>query len=287
MEMRQKNQYIIGVLILNLLRLSTAYAQSTDEPASDNFINLSEKETDLEWGSKPKFPTGSETKKIIIDEILEPQFHYNYSSFGTPDPFKKPDWSTTNPDLENIDEDYVDSDASQNGAEIPVISELQKFPLKDLQIKGIWLRADGTKKVLIMTPSKTGVIAGVGSPISAGKVVDIMKNYIVVRQYEINKEGARIYEDKELFMEGSTIEPKAVVKLVPGEPPIFEGTDTNSTDQMDKAPLADTGAEVSVNPEEKKQGANENNDFLGKPILGKKEDQPQNIKTILEKEDKQ
>ena len=286
MGMRQQNQYIFGVLILNLLGLSTAYAQSTEEPASDNFINLSGKETDPEWGSKPKFPTGSETKKIIIDEILEPQFLYNYSSFGSPDPFKKPDWSTTNPDLENIDEASVNSDVSHNGAEIPVISELQKFPLKDLHIKGIWLRADGTKKVLIMTPSKTGVIAEVGSPISAGKVVDIMKNHIVVRQYEINKEGARIYEDKELFMEGSTIEPKAVVKLVPGEPPIFEGTGSDVTDQQDKVPLATTEAEAPIDPEDKIEEKNDNNDFLGKPTLGTKEDQPQNIKAIPVKEEK-
>ena len=123
-----------------------------------------------------------------------------------------------------------------------MISPLQRYPLEQLHVKGIWLLDDGTKKAIVMTPSQEGVIVKVGDPISAGKILDIKKNRIVVRQYKIRRDGAREYDDEDLYLGPSSADRKQFISLKPGEKAKFSPPEEQMKPE-EEVGAADEGAE--------------------------------------------
>ena len=228
--------FLIGLY----LSATSLKAQDENSPASHDFINLDDlEESSLEkqgserngdkkrnekknknkkgkttyknrnWQSVPSYKTSTE-KSLKVEEIVEPSVEYHYSTFGQKSPFDKPNLSS--------------SDTSEKAvvAEIPVVSLLQRYPLTELQVKGIWVLKNGEKKSLVMTPNKRGVIVKEGDPISAGKVLKIYKRYLLVRQYSIRADGVREFEDSKIYLGRDGAKKKSFITLTPGAEPKFD-----------------------------------------------------------------
>jgi len=163
-------------------------------------INFEEKES--EWKSRTEADEDNE-QISIIDEIIENTNDYSYAGFKRPDPFREP----TIDDLKKaymIQEvrfkDIPDALIDENGKEIPMVSPLQYHELHTLKIKGIWVNSKGEHRAMILTPDNEGVIIKKDDPISAGKVLDIDQEKVLVRQYKVLFDGSRTYEDLGMYL---------------------------------------------------------------------------------------
>lgn len=221
-------------LLFIVFMMIRGYVYAQEHPASElsNKIDNEDDRGEGDWDSN-KTEINQTLDTVSIEELVEPPVDYHYSAFGRPNPFVKPDQMDGDmvKEVPIAPEDPSIRDQSNNtksksksksrGAEIPVISPLQRYPLESLQVKGIWLLDGGLKKSLIMTPQREGVIVKVGDPISAGKVMDIHKDHVVVRQYRIRRDGAREYEDSELYLGTYKADERSFVKLKPGMDPEY------------------------------------------------------------------
>ncbi len=163
-------------------------------------INFEEKES--EWKSRNESDEESEDSSII-DEIIENTEDYSYAGFKRPDPFREPT-------MDEMKKAYLIQEArfkdapealvDENGREIPMVSPLQYHELHKLKLKGIWINAKGDPRAMILTPNNEGVIIKKGDPISAGKVLDIDQEKVLVRQYRVLVDGSRTYDDLGLYL---------------------------------------------------------------------------------------
>ncbi len=209
-----------------LLMSPFGLSQDQEEPATSDLEEIEEgipiEEEEDEMSQWQSVPEGQETLGgLSIQQIVEPPVEYHYSAFGKPDPFKSPTKEEI-AEARKAENEALGSGVSAASAEIPIISPLQQYPLDVLAVKGIWLLTDGRKKALIMTPKKEGFIVEVGDPISAGKVTEIFKTHVVVRQYRIRRDGSREFEDEELYLGNLKPSRQSFLRLRPGEAPLFD-----------------------------------------------------------------
>jgi Tfp pilus assembly protein PilP len=123
-----------------------------------------------------------------VEDIVEPSADYHYAGFGRPDPFQAP-----------VEIQAVVPDA----VEIPIVSPLQRYALKDLKLVGVWARNGGERKALVMTPVNEGIIVKVGDPVGSGggKVISIADAGMVVREFLLAEDGTRQFSDSRIMFE--------------------------------------------------------------------------------------
>lgn len=151
--------------------------------------------------------------QVRIEDIVEPPSDYQYAAFGKEDPFVPP-----------LPEANANSTLSLGGFEIPIVSPLQKYELKKLNMVGIWQGTNNERKALVMTPAvdgaEQGIIVKISDPVGnkGGKVIDIGNDYITVREFTLAKDGTRQFEDKQMhlvsqYMRGN----QGVLRFSPGK----------------------------------------------------------------------
>jgi Tfp pilus assembly protein PilP len=185
-----------------------------------NQIDLEQVEE--EWESTPTRPAVDMGSSVKIREIVEPSGEYSYASFGRPDPFIAPA-SLMDPGTNA----GAAAPLTPEGSEIKIISPLQRYPLTDLNVKGVWQLSSGETRAVVMTPKGEGVVVKEGDPISSGKVLNIKREQLTVRLYRLRADGVREYEDVGMKIGGSTDKAQGVIKLEPGKDPIFESPEAN------------------------------------------------------------
>lgn len=203
------------------------------------------------------------SKKARVEEIVEPVSEYHYAAFDTQNPFKAPKLS---PDLIVEEQKKI--------YEIPIVSELQKYRLEELAVKGIWQKGDGERKAIIMTPTNAGVVVKIGDPISVGKIIKIEKDHIMARQYRLNVDGSREYADKKLYLGEIPQDVPSIQILEPGKDPILKFELPESLGNRGKDALPSAGLkkfdERGAKPAPVKDLLNPTGDqSLGNPTNGK------------------
>ncbi len=200
-----------------------------------NQVDLEQVEED--WESTPAKPMIDVGRSVKIREIMEPSGEYSYASFGRPDPFMQPE----------ISMDPAMGDGTQGfnpmGKEIAITSPLQRYPLSDLNIKGVWQLSSGQTRAVVLTPKNEGVVVKEGDPISSGKVLSIKRDQLVARLYRLRADGVREYEDVTMKIGIAKEAEKGVIKLEPGKDPIFMNPDSNKPRAL--VPLS----QVMANPQ--------------------------------------
>jgi Tfp pilus assembly protein PilP len=126
-----------------------------------------------------------------VEDIIEPSADYHYAGFGRPDPFQPP-----------VSVQAVVPDA----VEIPIVSPLQRYPLKELKLVGVWMRAQGDRKALVMTPANEGIIVKAGDPVGSGggKVLSIGDSWMLVREFLLAEDGTRQFTDSRIIFESKS-----------------------------------------------------------------------------------
>jgi len=204
-----------------------------------NEVDLEQVEED--WESTPTKPMIDVGRSVKIREIVEPSGEYSYASFGRPDPFLQPEIS-----MDPVMGDAMPQGFNPMGTEIAITSPLQRYPLSDLNIKGVWQLSSGQTRAVVLTPKNEGVVVKEGDPISSGKVLSIKRDQLVVRLYRLRADGVREYEDVVVRI-GATVQAEnAVIKLEPGKDPIFMNPDTNKRSPL--VPLSQVMANPSAFP---------------------------------------
>lgn len=148
------------------------------------------------------------TNGIRIKDIVQPSAEYHFASFGRPDPFL-PQIRLNRKDSKNLKE----SDPGYE--EIQVTSILQKYPIADLVVVGIWSPKNAAKKALVSTPSGEGVVVQIGDSIGmkAGKVIAISDAFVSVREFEISFDGTRQFQDQKLWITGKKPKENVFIRL--------------------------------------------------------------------------
>ncbi|MBI2603410.1 MAG: pilus assembly protein PilP [Deltaproteobacteria bacterium] len=146
---------------------------------------------DANWISAP--PSREVTTKVEVREIVGLQSDYHYSSMSKPNPFVPPLLSTL---LAKV--------------ELPIVSVLQKYPLWELNVVGVWILRNGERKAMVMTPGNEGVVVTLGDSIGqrGGKIVEIGEKYATVREFSLASDGTRQFEDFKLWLEGEQALPE-------------------------------------------------------------------------------
>ncbi len=127
-----------------------------------------------------------------VEDIVEPSADYHYAGFGKADPFQPP---------------YAIRAIVPDAIEIPIVSPLQRFALKDLKLVGVWARSSGDRKALVMTPTMEGIIVKVGDLVGSGggKVMSISESAVLVREFLIANDGTRQFSDVRLIFTDKTV----------------------------------------------------------------------------------
>lgn len=180
-----------------------------------NDVDLDEYED--KWQGVPKSEAREVSEDVSIERIVEPSSEYRYSSFGKSDPFLKPTMKMTIQESTSADSDTT----SIAGKEVPMVSPLQAYPLDELEVKGVWVLEDQSTRAIVMTPKKEGIVIKVGDPIAAGKVLQLTRSKLVVRQYRLRDDGVREYEDISLPIGLQSDSDRGVIKFNPGQAPEF------------------------------------------------------------------
>lgn len=208
-------------------------------------------ENEDNWESSRSLKAADISTAITIEQIIEPPSEYHYAAFGKPNPFMPPVSAAKDGlTVAAVPMSIVPSQTVVGGAEIPVINPLQYFPLSQLNLKGIWQVSNGEMRAIVMTPRKEGVIVKVNDPVSAGKVVAIQRDKMVVRQYKIRADGSREYVDVNVFLGETKVEPLragSVVKLNPGQDPLFEQAPAPASTSSSAPAVAPTKTPAPVN----------------------------------------
>ncbi len=183
-----------------------------------NQIDLEQVEE--EWDSTPTKSTVDMGNSVKIREIVEPSGEYSYASFGRPDPFMAPA-ALMDPGTN------AGAPVTPEGSEIKIVSPLQRYPLSDLNVKGVWQLSSGETRAVILTPKGEGVVVKEGDPISSGKVLSIKREQLTVRLYRLRADGVREYEDVGMKIGATTDANQGVIKLDPGKDPVFVNPEEN------------------------------------------------------------
>jgi Tfp pilus assembly protein PilP len=191
-----------------------------------NQIDLEQVEE--EWESTPTKSTVDMGSSVKIREIVEPSGEYSYASFGRPDPFTAPA-ALMDPGTN------AGASVTPEGSEIKIISPLQRYPLTDLNVKGVWQLSSGETRAVILTPKGEGVVVKEGDPISSGKVLSIKREQLTVRLYRLRADGVREYEDVAMKIGATGQAAEGVIKLEPGKDPVFVNPEANRTVPLSKA----------------------------------------------------
>lgn len=179
-----------------------------------NQIDLEQVEE--EWDSTPTKSNVDMGNSVKIREIVEPSGEYSYASFGRPDPFTAPA-ALMDPGANA----GATPPFTPEGSEIKIVSPLQRYPLSDLNVKGVWQLSSGETRAVILTPKGEGVVVKEGDPISSGKVLSIKREQLTVRLYRLRSDGVREYEDVAMKIGGAPDASQGVIKLDPGKDPVF------------------------------------------------------------------
>ena len=134
------------------------------------------------------------TMGVRVEDIVEPPTDYQFAAFGKGDPFVPPLY---------LKEDIA---SAVDPIEIPIISPLQRHPIANLVVAGIWENADGTRKALILVPdaaSPVGIVSRKDDPIgiNGGRILAINKESVTVREFRLAPDGTRQYDDKQLTLD--------------------------------------------------------------------------------------
>lgn len=127
-----------------------------------------------------------------VEDIVEPSADYHYAGFGKADPFQPP---------------FAIKAIVPDAVEIPIVSPLQRFPLKDLKLVGVWARSNSERKALVMTPTMEGIIVKIGDLVGGGggKVISISESAVLVREFLIANDGTRQFSDVRLIFSDKTV----------------------------------------------------------------------------------
>jgi Tfp pilus assembly protein PilP len=185
-----------------------------------NQIDLEQVEE--EWDSTPTKSTVDMGNSVKIREIVEPSGEYSYASFGRPDPFMAP------AALMDPGANEGATPVTPEGSEIKIVSPLQRYPLNDLNVKGVWQLSSGETRAVILTPKGEGVVVKEGDPISSGKVLNIKREQLTIRLYRLRADGVREYEDVGMKIGVATDTNQGVIKLDPGKDPVFVNPEANT-----------------------------------------------------------
>lgn len=148
------------------------------------------------------------TNGVRVNDIVLPSSEYHFASFGRPDPFV-PQMKINRSTRDSVKESRPGYD------EVQITSVLQKFPLSELVVVGIWSPQNRSRKALISCPTGQGVVVQIGDPmgIKAGKVISINNDYLMVREFEISYDGTRQFEDKKVWLNGRQPESLGLLNL--------------------------------------------------------------------------
>jgi len=157
------------------------------------------------------------TDSINIEQIMDPRADYRYSAFGKKDPFSPPSSDL----LDQLRSDLI-KEGPIAGEEIPIVSPLQAHSIDNLVVTGVWIRKKDQKaRAVVVTPKGEAIVIKKGDPISAGKVLDIQRDYVLTRQYNIRSDGAREYSDLKLTVRSKEKKNNGFIRLLPGKKPQF------------------------------------------------------------------
>jgi Tfp pilus assembly protein PilP len=161
------------------------------------------------------------TNGVRVNDIVLPSSEYHFASFGRPDPFV-PQMKINRSSRDSVKEGRPGYD------EVQITSVLQKFPLSELVVVGIWSPQNRSRKALISCPTGQGVVVQIGDPmgIKAGKVISINNDYLMVREFEISYDGTRQFEDKKVWLKGRQPESLGLLNLS------SQGANSNSPNNM-------------------------------------------------------
>ncbi|MDA9951226.1 pilus assembly protein PilP [Oligoflexaceae bacterium] len=189
------------------------------------------------WESSVKNEYGEAdiTNDVDVQEIVEPSTEYRYASFGKRDPFVPPFGRFQ----------IFSPNRGKSRFEIAVVNSLQR-PLDDLQVIGVWQTESGDFNALIRvsdtsleanerTPGRTesttdtgseAVVAKIGDPIGpSGKITAIADDRVETRQFFIEQDGTRKFEDVFLYLgipeDVNNLSKKSII-LGPGGQKIFK-----------------------------------------------------------------
>jgi Tfp pilus assembly protein PilP len=150
------------------------------------------------------------TEGIRIEDIVQPQNEFHFSSFGKADPFVPP---VTLDDITKQGEDII---------EVELKSVLQKHPLLALKVAGVW-QVGTIRKALVTTPTNEGVVVEEGDPMGlrGGKVISVQDDHVVVREFDLVADGTRQFEDIKVYLFGRKPKNNGKIVFKPGAEPQF------------------------------------------------------------------
>ncbi|MCX6118391.1 MAG: pilus assembly protein PilP [Proteobacteria bacterium] len=158
-----------------------------------------------------------------VDSLIDREQEFQYSGASKDDPFLPPLGPITGSNSnDGFTKTSSTSDAVQtiDSEEIPIISPLQYFDVRQLFATGVWVSEDMRWKALIETPDQQGIVVKVNDPIgnSGGRVTAIDPGGVHVRQYKLRKDGSQDFSDVVIGMARDDISvPKGgVILLKPG-----------------------------------------------------------------------
>ena len=171
--------------------LAYAADKETEKSAPDSVSDENENDGDeesQEFGA----PARELPANARVEDIVEPSADYHYAGFGKADPFQPP---------------FAIKAIVPDAVEIPIVSPLQRFPLKDLKLVGVWARSNSERKALVMTPTMEGIIVKIGDLVGAGggKVISISESAVLVREFLIANDGTRQFSDVRLIFSDKTV----------------------------------------------------------------------------------
>jgi Tfp pilus assembly protein PilP len=139
-------------------------------------------------------PSNTASKRLRVEDIIEPTIDYRYSSARRKNPFV--------PEIVLTGQIARQRELSPNDVEIPIVSPLQAFALSQLSVIGVWETDAHLWKALIGTPATQGIEAKLGDPVgnSGGRIMSINPESVIVREFSVRFDGTREYRDVPLHM---------------------------------------------------------------------------------------
>lgn len=194
------NWYGVVVALVFSMPASGASQKSKAEEAFDEIAKEPAGGDDAGESTEFGAPARELPSDARVEDIVEPSADYHYAGFGKADPFQPP------LTIKAIVPDAV---------EIPIVSPLQRYPLKELKLVGVWARSPGERKALVMTPGMEGIIVRVGDLAGSGggKVMSIDEGSVLVREFLIANDGTRQFSDVRLVFDAGN---KSTVQAVSG-----------------------------------------------------------------------
>lgn len=232
------------------------------EPVSDGAEVIDLSDLDLEdsnanWQQIANPRALNMTDSINVEQIIDPRADYRYSAFGKKDPFATP----TSDFLDRLRSNLI-KEGPIAGEEIPIVSPLQAYAITKLLVTGVWIRKkDQQARAVVVTPKGEAIVVKKGDPISAGKVLEINRNFLLTRQYNIRSDGAREYSDIKLTVRNETQKDSGIIRLLPGKKPQFLVTKSDTDGPYQKANTQNPNTEEK-SPDNLAEKANQENNQL-------------------------